>query len=161
PVVAAPPSAVYRARKFARRHRAALVTAFAFILVLVAAAVISIRQSLRANREAAVAQAINDFLRNDLLAQASSARQGTPTTQPDPDIKVRTALDRAAANVGTKFKTQPEVEAAIRRTIAKTYADLGLYREYEKEISLAVDLFKKAKGPEHPDTLAAMSQLSE
>ena len=77
-VLAVPPSAAYRARKFARRYRAALVTTSAFGLVLIVAAVISIRQSIRANREAAVAQAVNDFLQNDLLAQASAATQSGP-----------------------------------------------------------------------------------
>ena len=62
PVLAVPPSVAYRASKFARRYRVALVTACAFALVLIAAAVISIRQRIRANKEAAVAQAVNDFL---------------------------------------------------------------------------------------------------
>ncbi len=83
-VLAVPPSVAYRARKFARRYRAALATACAFALVLIAAAVISIRQSIRANREAAVAQAVNDFLQNDLLAQASAATQSGPSSKPDP-----------------------------------------------------------------------------
>jgi len=51
----------YRARKFARRYRGALVTACAFALVLILAGTVSIRQSIRANREAAVAQTVNDF----------------------------------------------------------------------------------------------------
>src|SRR5271154_1995728 len=75
PVLAVPPSVAYRASKFARRYRVALVTACAFALVLIVAAVISIRQSIRANKEAAVAQAVNDFLQNDVLAQASTANQ--------------------------------------------------------------------------------------
>ena len=110
-VLAVPPSVAYRARKFARRYRAALVTACAFALVLIAAAGVSIRQSIRANREAAVAQAVNDFLQNDLLAQASAATQSGPSAKPDPDLKVRTALDRAAARIAGKFDRQPEVEA--------------------------------------------------
>jgi serine/threonine protein kinase len=43
PVLAVPPSVAYRASKFARRYRGALVTACAFALVLIAAAVISVR----------------------------------------------------------------------------------------------------------------------
>jgi hypothetical protein len=104
PVLAVAPSAPYHARKFARRYRAALTTAAAFVLVLIAAAIVSIRQSVlataerdRADREAATAQAINDFLRNDVLAQASANNQSRPSAKPDPDLKVRTALDRAAA----------------------------------------------------------------
>ena len=102
-VLAVPPSAAYRARKFARRYRGALATACAFALVLIAAAAVSIRQSLRANREAAEAQAVNDFLQNDLLAQASAAVQSAGRAKPDPDLKVRTALDRAAVRITGKF----------------------------------------------------------
>lgn len=124
-VLAVPPSAAYRARKFARRYRTALVTACAFALVLMAASAVSIRQSIRANREAAVAQAVNDFLQNDLLAQASAATQSGPSAKPDPHLEVRTALDRAAARIAGKFDRQPEVEAAIRDTIGQTYLTRG------------------------------------
>jgi eukaryotic-like serine/threonine-protein kinase len=159
-VLAVPASAAYRARKFARRYRTALVTACAFALVLIAAAVVSIRQSLRANREAAVAEAVNDFLRNDLLAQASAATQSGPSAKPDPDLKVRTALDRAAQRIEGKFTRQPEVEAAIRDTIGQTYTDLGLYPEASKQLERAVDLRQRVLGPEHLDTMKSMNNLA-
>ncbi len=50
----------------------------------------------RADTEAAISKAVNTFLQKDLLAQASAREQATPDTKPDPDLKVRTALDRAA-----------------------------------------------------------------
>jgi hypothetical protein len=163
PVLAVPPSVAYRASKFARRYRVALVTACAFALVLIAAAVISIRQSIRANKEAAVAQAVNDFLQNDMLAQASAANQSGqaagPSAKPDPDLKVRTALDRAAQRITGKFDQQPEVEAAIRDTIGQTYMDLGLYSEARKQLERAMDLHRRLLGAENPKTLKTMSRL--
>jgi eukaryotic-like serine/threonine-protein kinase len=159
PVVAVPPSAAYRARKFARRYRGPLVTTCAFALVLIAAAIVSIRQSIRANNEAAVAQAVNNFLQNDLLAQASAANQSGPATKPDPDLKVRTALDRAAARITGKFDHQPEVEAAIRETIGETYMDLGLYREAKSQLERARDLHIRATGADNPTTLKTVNRL--
>ncbi|HXY13131.1 MAG TPA: serine/threonine-protein kinase [Terriglobales bacterium] len=159
-VLAVPPSAAYRARKFARRYRAALLTACAFALVLIVAAAVSIRQSIRANREAAVAEAVNDFLKNDLLAQASAATQSGPRAKPDPDLKVRTALDRAAERIEGKFAKQPEVEGAIRNTIGQTYDDLGLYPEATKQLERALDLRRRVLGPEHPDTLRSANRLA-
>ena len=159
PVLAVPPSVAYRARKFARRYRVALVTACAFALVLIAAAVISIRQSIRANKEAAVAQAVNDFLQNDVLAQASASNQAGPSAKPDPDLKVRTALDRAAQRITGKFDRQPEVEASIRDTIGQTYIDLGLYPEARKQLERALDLHRRVLGAENPKTLKTMSRL--
>jgi tetratricopeptide (TPR) repeat protein len=158
-VLAVPPSAAYRARKFARRYRAALITAAAFVLVLILAAGVSIRQSIRANREAAVAQAVNDFLQNDLLAQASAAIQSGPGAKPDPHLEVRTVLDRAAARIAGKFDRQPEVEAAVRETIGQTYLDLGLYPEARTQLERALKLYRRALGAESPETLKTMSRL--
>jgi eukaryotic-like serine/threonine-protein kinase len=159
-VLAVPPSAAYRARKFARRHRWGLATACAFVVVLAAAAAISIRQSIRANREAAVAEAVNNFLRNDLLAQASASSQASPRTRPDPHLEVRTALDRAAERIEGKFGKQPEVEAAIRETIGQTYIDLGLHPEARTQFERALEIRRRVLGAEHPDTLATMNSLA-
>jgi tetratricopeptide (TPR) repeat protein len=158
-VLAVPAGAGYRARKFARRHRAALVTAAAFVLVLILAAGVSIRQSIRANREAAAAQAVDDFLQNDLLAQASAYTQAGSGTKPDPDLKVRTALDRAALRIGGKFQKQPDVEASIRDTIGQTYLDLGLYGEARTQLERARDLYRSTLGTKNPKTLKTMTRL--
>src|SRR5271169_3315161 len=110
PVLAVAPSVAYRARKFARRYRAALVTACAFALVLMIASGVSIWQSViaqrqrdRADAQAAIAKAVNEFLQDDLLSQANPEAQGGANSKPDPDVKARTLLNRAAAQVGKKF----------------------------------------------------------
>jgi serine/threonine protein kinase len=159
PIQARQQTVLYRAGKFARRHRVALVTACAVALALIAAAMVSIRQSIRANREAAVAEAVNDFLQNDLLAQASAATQSSPSAKPDPHLEVRTALDRAAARIAGKFDRQPEVEAAIRDTMGQTYMDLGLYPEARKQLERALDLRRRVLGAENPQTLKTMGRL--
>jgi hypothetical protein len=48
PVLAVPPSAGYRLRKFARKHRAALSVAVTFVLLLVAGVTVSVWQAVRA-----------------------------------------------------------------------------------------------------------------
>ena len=155
PVLAVPPSLGYRAGKFARRYRAGLITASAFVLVLIVAAAVSIRQGIRANRQAAIAQAVNDFLQNDLLAQASTSNQ----SKPDPDLKVRTALDRAAQHIEGKFNQQPEVEASIRNTIGAAYMDLGVYPQARTQIERALDLERRVLGEKNPKTLRTMALL--
>jgi eukaryotic-like serine/threonine-protein kinase len=58
PVLAAPPNARYRLRKFALKHRAALTTAAALVLLLVAGVAVSSWQAVRATRaETAALQA--------------------------------------------------------------------------------------------------------
>jgi eukaryotic-like serine/threonine-protein kinase len=165
-VLAVPPSVAYRAGKFARRYRGALITACAFALMLILASTISIWQSIRAakqrdraDREAAAAQAVNDFLQNDLLAQASAAGQSGKNVKPDPDLKVRTALDRAAAGIAGKFDRQPELEAAIRYTIGHTYYDLGVYPQAQMQLERALEVQRRLLGVENPKTLKTMNAL--
>jgi len=161
PVTAHAPSLGYRTRMYVRRHRAGVIGAAAFALILILAAAVSIRQSVRANREAAVAEAVNDFLQNDLLAQASAATQSGPRAKPDPHLEVRTALDRAAARIGGKFDRQPAVEAAIRDTIGRTYLDLGLYPEAQTQLERALALHRQVSGENDPKTLKTMSRLGD
>ena len=106
PLEAAPASATYRVRKLVRKHRAWLVTAAAFITLLIAGVIVSSWMAIRATRaerealrQRNVAESVSDFLQNDVLAQASANTQAGPAIKPDPDLKVRTALDRAAARI--------------------------------------------------------------
>ncbi|HZW30966.1 MAG TPA: serine/threonine-protein kinase, partial [Isosphaeraceae bacterium] len=113
----------------------------------------------RAEAEAAISKAVQQFLQQDLLAQASVSNQATRFTQPDPDLKVRTALDRAAAKIGDRFAGQPQVEAAIRQTLGETYHQLGLYKQALPHLQQALDLRRRVLGRDDPGTLLAMRAL--
>ncbi len=113
----------------------------------------------KARQQSAIAQAVNDFLQNDLLAQASASNQSGPSTKPDPDLTVRTALDRAAQRIEGKFDKQPEVEAAIRNTMGKTYAELAQYAESQKQLERALGLERRVWGLENPKTLDTLNHL--
>jgi eukaryotic-like serine/threonine-protein kinase len=162
PVTARPASMGYRAKKYVLRHKALVAGAAAVFLVLVAGVITSTWQAVKARRaeaqakqQSAIAQAVNDFLQKDLLAQASSFNQ----SRPDPDMKVRSALDRAAQNIEGKFKGQPAVEAAIRSTIGETYSDLGLYADSRKQLEKALELSRGSLGPDNLKTLQIMVSL--
>jgi non-specific serine/threonine protein kinase/serine/threonine-protein kinase len=120
----------------------------------------AVSEKERANTEAATARAINSFLQDDLLAQAGASAQVEGDSRPDPNLKVRTALDRAAARIGGRFADQPLVEASIRQTIGSTYVDLGLYVEAQPEIERAVRLRRRVLGDDHPATLESLSWLA-
>jgi tetratricopeptide (TPR) repeat protein len=115
---------------------------------------LAVAEKRRADEESATAKAVVEFLQKDLLAQAG------PSTQASPDLRVRTALDRAAAAISHKFEKQPVVEASIRETIGKTYQDLGIYGEAQAQLERALELRRHALGEEHPDTLASMTELA-
>jgi tetratricopeptide (TPR) repeat protein len=159
-VLAVPPSLPYRARKFARRYRAGLAMTAAFIVVLIVASVISIRQGVRANREAATAEAISSFLQDDVLSQAHAGRQASLGTRPDPDLKVRTALDRAAARIAGKFNGQPEVEASIRHTIGTAYMSLEIFPEARIHFLRSLELYRSTLGIKSEKTLDLMNHVA-
>ncbi|MDA1273017.1 MAG: serine/threonine-protein kinase [Verrucomicrobia bacterium] len=161
PVSAAAPSAVYKFRKFARRNRMTLTAVATIAFVLIAGAVVSTWQAVRATlaeekaqTEAAISKAVNDFLQNDLLTQAS------PESQPDRDVTLRTVLDRASATIEGRFEKQPLVEASIRSTLDRTYSALGEVRIAEAHARRAFELYRLRLGAEHPATLTSMNNLA-
>jgi non-specific serine/threonine protein kinase/serine/threonine-protein kinase len=165
PVLASPPSTVYRVGKFVRRHRAGVgVAVAAGVLIVAFGATMAIqarriaRERDRASLEESKAKAVNTFLQ-DLLSQASAFEQATDV-RPDPDIKVRTALDRAASQVAGKFQAEPLVEASIRQTLGETYGDLGLYAQARPHAERALDLRRGLLGEEHADTLDSLSLVA-
>jgi tetratricopeptide (TPR) repeat protein len=174
PITARPPSTQYQLQKFARRHRGLMTAIAAVLVVLLAGVAVSTAQAIRASRAEqaaltdrdravaaeATAVAVSDFLTKDLLAQAGANAQAGPNTKPDPDLKVRTVLDRAAAGISERFDKQPLVEAAIQGTIGNTYRDLGIYPEAQTHIQRALDLRRQLLGADHPDTLQAMHDLA-
>lgn len=160
PIVARRSTTTYHLRKFARRHRALVIGVAAVFLTLVGGVIASTWEAVRAERAAATANAIKDFLQNDLLAQANASTQARPGTKPDPDLTVRTALDRAAARIAGRFDRQPLVEASIRHMMGETYRQLGLFPEAQRQLEGALALRRRTLGEEHRDTLETMNALA-
>ncbi len=159
PIEAAPPSAAYRIGKMLRKYRVWLATAAAFAVLLIAGIIFSAWMAVRASRARAEAQAVNEFLEKDLLAQASAYNQSA-SAKPDPNLTVRTALDRAAARIEGKFATQPLVEASIRQTMGGAYVDLSLYPQAEQQYQRALAIRRGELGDQNADTLASMASLA-
>jgi len=166
-VLAQGESAWYRTRKFVVRNKAAVGSVTAVLAALTAGLGVALWQThvavlekQRADTQSATAQAINDFLENDLLAQAGPSRQNGPGGKPNANLTVRAALDQAAARISGKFGKQPLVEASVRQTIGITYRDLGLYAEAQGQIERALALRNRVLGEEHSDTQESMSDLA-
>ncbi|MHC5006490.1 MAG: serine/threonine protein kinase, partial [Planctomycetota bacterium] len=174
PVLAGRPGAVYKLRKLIRRHRLGVTAATTIVLVLIAATAVTTWQAIRATdaehlaedrlaesevayavaqREAAIARAVNDFLNKDLLTAAS------PKGQPR-DITVREVLDAASESIGGRFGDAPLVEAYVRMTLGETYFELGLYELAETHLVRSLDLQLAESGEADPNTIHAMTQLA-
>jgi eukaryotic-like serine/threonine-protein kinase len=110
PVLAAPPSARYRLRKFARKHRAGLTTAAALALLLVAGAAVSTWQAVRATRAEQVAiaaqQAEAERAEGERLAKLEAVAQ-TEQAQ-----KRLTQIEKANDILGSIFENLDPQEIA-------------------------------------------------
>ena len=176
PVLAGPPTAVYRLQKMVKRHRGAFLAAACVVLALVAGiigtswallrAVRAERQAAtdaaEARRQTAIAETVNAFLNDDLLAAvAPSDRRGKGK-----DVTMRQVLEVAgerieeASSGAGRFAKEPLVEASIRTTLGRTYLELGEYGRAEPHLLRALVLRRQARGEEHPETVRAMSQVA-
>jgi len=77
-VEAAPPSRLYRLSRLARRNRAVFIGIAIALLAIVIGAAVGVSQLLNARESERTAQAVNTFLRNDLLAAVAPADSGVP-----------------------------------------------------------------------------------
>jgi eukaryotic-like serine/threonine-protein kinase len=173
PVSAAAPTIGYRLTTFTRRNRVALSTAGLFVLLVLAGASVSVWQAVRATRlaaesekarqradeQAAIAAAVNGFLEQDLLARA--VPRSEVDEKVEPDLKVRTVLDRASEKIAGRFEHQPLVEASLRATMANAYHELGLHATQELHARRAAELYAKQLGETNVQTLRMMAALGD
>ncbi|MBI3849306.1 MAG: tetratricopeptide repeat protein [Verrucomicrobia bacterium] len=160
PVVACPPSRFYRLQKMVRRNKLAFAAGSAVVASLVIGTTLSTVSFFRAAEQAAIAQAVNDFLQDDLLRQASSYSQANAHFTPDPNLTVRQALDRAAERISDRFKNRPLQEAAIKWTIGVALTDVGESERAVAHLQRALELRRAKLGPNHRDTLTSMHSLA-
>ena len=166
PVLARPPSAAYRLRKYIRRHRVGVGVAVGLVGLLVAFAATMAVQARRialerdranverdrANREAATAKHVSDFLtRMFHMSDPSEARGNS--------ITAREILDRASKDIETGLGNDPELQARMMTTIGAVYTGLGLLARAQALLQRAVEVRRATLGPDHPDTLHAATQL--
>lgn len=163
----------YRASKFLRRNKAvALASGAAALSLLIGTGGviwqgrIAARErdvALRAQgiaevaaesarTEARKAERINSFLQ-DMLASAAPGNKGR-------SVMVREVLDDAARRVAVELAEFPEVEAAARATLGRTYHGLGLYEEAEAHLEAALKLYEESHGTEHPEVATALRDLA-
>lgn len=121
---------------------------------------LAVAEKLRADQQAAIAQAVNDFIQNDLLGQANKSEQLGYAATSGPNVKARSLLDRACRSIDETFKDQPLLEAEIRQAIGSAYVGLGLAKEAIEQLSRALSARRETLGDHHSDTLATMNLLA-
>ena len=121
------------------------------------------REAERANREAAAAERVSEFLvelfeHSDPFGEA--AGEGAPG-----DATVREVLDRGTERLIAPdggLEEQPEIRARLLNTIGTVYFGLGLFDQAEPLLDTALRMRRQLLDPDHPDlaeTLYNQAQL--
>ena len=176
PVLATPPSAVYRARKLFRRNRGvvgALAAVFAMLLVAVAGTthgMLRARQSEKnaaekakeAERQAHIADAVSGFLNDDLFGRLEEI-----VNDPTMDFAaMRTVLELAgkrldeATEPGGRFANEPIIEHRLRTTIANALYDIGAFDRAAPHYERASELATLLHGKESDGSIRAALRLT-
>jgi serine/threonine protein kinase len=160
PIVARPPSTVYKAKKFFRRHRAGVGVAAALVVLLVAFSAMTAiqasriaRERDRANQEAETSRQVSDFLVNLFKVSDPSEARGN-------SITAREILDKGANQIFEAMKDQPAVHARLMATMGEVFTDLGLYKQSEPLLKKAVEIQRRFMGDGDPETLQSIHKLA-
>lgn len=183
PIAARRDSLRYVLGKRLRRHRVATALLTLTFLAIVAGVVSSLllwqraerhRDVAEANaeqyrtqreeseRQRRIAEAVNAFLNDDLLAAAA------PSGQPGRgrDVTVLAALQRAKARLDAPGRTTApfalnrEVEAAVRHTLGVTFAALGDRPAAREQLGRALAIRSELRGAHAPETLDTADRMA-
>lgn len=103
-----------------------------------------------AKQQARIAQEVNSFLNDDLLASIAPEHDGK-------DVTVRQVLDRASTQLDvTGLGSDPEVEAALRLTMGTSYQRLGEQEIARRHYERALALGRKKEGGASETALRAL-----
>ncbi|HMF11088.1 MAG TPA: tetratricopeptide repeat-containing protein kinase family protein, partial [Gemmataceae bacterium] len=168
PVLACPPSASYRLRKFARKYRTLLRVAGAFVGLLVVGSAVSIWQAVRATRAEVRAlkeqeQALKErdraeksfHMARDAVDQLFTKVSQSPKLKAQPMEKFRKELLQSAKGFYERFVE--EVDApSVRHDLGLAYLrladidrELGEHAAAEESLGKAISTFRELLRDEH------------
>ena len=160
PILARPPSAVYRLRKFVARHTLPVVLLSAIFVIVTAAAgglaVLASRLVTERNlarQEARKFQEINKVLTGILVAP--------DPWQNDRNTRVIDVLDTMARRIETEVGRDPLVAAALRSTLGATYRAIGAYDKAERHLRFAMLQRIKLLGERDVESARSINDVGE
>lgn len=159
PVIAQKDTAGYRISKFVQRHKKGVVVSSAFLLFMIISLIaiiwqanIAAKERDKARTEAIKVETVNKFLQ-DMLSSVDPTEIGK-------DVKVYDILKKAADEVGKRFEGQPEIEAAIRKTIGRTLTNLGEFDQAKPHLDKALELNRIVYGDESNQAAASIYDIA-
>ena len=153
PLIAGPPSTMYRLKKLVRRNAAlssAIITAG---VTLVIGLVTTTVMYVQANHARAEAQRISDFLQKSITSSLNLR------DVKGKEITVRSILDTISEGLRVEFQDQPLFEASILKTLISAYGVLGSYELAELHAKRAIEIHRTQRGTENIATQFSRYQL--
>ncbi len=184
PVLARPHDAVYRLRKFVKRHRGQVIAAFALLLVLILGMVGTTIGMLRASERAEQVQLVSEFQAEQLGAiqpevmgqQLREAIMQEVTGGDEQEMKemlsrvnfTNIALGALESSIFTnsidaideQFATEPVVKAQLLQTLSSTMDELGMYSAALDPQERALAIRREEFGNRHPATIESMGLMA-
>jgi serine/threonine protein kinase len=146
----------YRLRKFVTRNRqpvAAVAAAFVLVVGLVVFFTFRLtRERDNANRQTAIASAVNEFLSDDLLGRGNPFQSGKAAET------LLDAINQASPSIDRKFAAEPQVAAHLHLTIAQSLDSRSDFPEARQEYERAHSLFLQTGGAHSQDAIAVQLQ---
>ena len=112
----------------------------------------AVRERDNANRQTAIASAINRFLSDDLLGR------GNPYVSGKSSESLMDAIQQASPSIDRKFKDEPLVAARLHHTIARALDNRTDYPDARLEYDRAASLFKQVDGELSQDAIVVQLQ---
>ena len=157
PVAAHPPSRLYRARKFVRRHRGGVATTLAFLLAILAALGIALWQADAARTQAKRADAVQAFLVD--VFETNSSYQGDQEK-----ARATTAqqlLELGAKKIDRALTDAPEAKLQLLILLGDMHGGLGLDEEAAQLYRKAVNHARTLYGEDSTSTFDAQMRLAD
>jgi serine/threonine protein kinase len=152
PVLARPADAIYRGRKYVRRHPVGVAVAAGLVLLLAGFAVMQSFQLRRITRERDRANRITEFMEGMFKVSDPSEARGNSVT-------AREILDKASNNIGTGLAKDPELQAQMMYVMGNVYKGLGLFPRAQSLFQRSAEIRRRVLGPENLDTLRSLDDL--
>lgn len=159
PILARPPSSLYRFRKLVSRHRTAfsLLSVLFFLLLGFGATmtVLLTRIAIQAEETRQEAEKSDQF--SQILKEIFTSIN--PSLTKGRDVTVREVFEQAFQQIEHKTAKNPELDAAVRSTIGMTYRTLDLHQEAESLLRQALETHQGLFGEMHLETAKSYDNL--
>jgi non-specific serine/threonine protein kinase/serine/threonine-protein kinase len=160
PVLASPPGAAYRTRKFVRRHRLGVTAGVAVAIALILGLLLATDGLFRARRAEQVAR--QEAIRANkvavlLMGMFDDMNRGIPGHAVTPEE----VLERGMRRIETELVGEPILQARLMNYLGGAYASLGNREQGLELVEKAVGLFREHLPPNHPWLGAGVSLLGD